>query len=346
MKPLDVRIVYGSSERVLRGFVDGGVQFDAIVTDPPAGIAFAGKKWDEDKGGRDQWVSWLTEIMRLGFACLKPGGHAVVWALPRTAHWTAWAIESAGFEIRDVVMHLFGTGMPKGQNVGKAFDRRAGAERPVLGRSNRRISLTGVGNGLAGTSAFSAYAGMGAWKTAPVTDEARRWEGWNTSTKPAYEPWIVARKPLEGTLLQNLEKYGVGALNVEGCRIEDERWPTNVTLQDEGQESRFHYVAKVSSFERHSGCGHLGWDADGRPVPLERAILKGNIHPTVKPISLMQWLLRLVTPPGGRILDPFAGSGTTGVAAVREGMHFLGIEAELSHVLIANARVLHARMDP
>lgn len=355
---------------------------DAIVGDPPAGISFMGRKWDGDRGGRDQWIAWLAEVLAPAFAALKPGGHCLLWAIPRTSHWTAMAMESAGFEIRDVVMHLFGTGFPKGTDKSKI----------------------------------------------PVP-------GFNTALKPAAEHWILGRKPLIGTVAENMTTHGTGALNIGACRVGDEvrsvpirpaeggfynigsqnverepviqdyegRWPANVTLDEEaaamldeqsgerpgfksngnatrgattdgavtnmlrgaaiprgdtGGASRFFYVAKAPRKEKDAGCDALPVKSGGEATDREEGS-KGlsnpragagrtggarNHHPTVKSIALMRWLCRLITPPGGTVLDPFTGSGSTGVAALAEGFDFIGCEADTEHgyIDIAKARLEHA----
>lgn len=285
---------------------------DAIISDPPAAISFMGHKWDSNKGGKAEWIGWMQQVMTQCLRVLKPGAHAVIWALPRTSHWTATAIEDAGFEIRDVIMHLFGTGFPKSHNLKGDF------------------------------------------------------KGWGTALKPACEHWILARKPLEGTVADNMMKYGTGAINIDGCRIGTGkrvpktfsktknvvygkglggtfqsleqsghdanvgRWPANLTLDEEssvlssvyyGDISRFFYTAKASKSDRTSH-GQVE-----------------NSHPTVKSTALMRWLAKLVTPPQGTILDPFMGSGSTGVAAVEEGFGFIGIEQEKDFFHIAVRRL-------
>lgn len=331
-------------ERGLPSLADASV--DAIVTDPPAGIAFMGKAWDTDKGGRDQWIAWLAGVMRECLRVLKPGGHALVWALPRTSHWTATAVEDAGFEIRDVVMHLFGTGFPKSKNIGGGF---------------------------------------------------------GTALKPAAEHWILARKPLDGTVAANVLAHGTGALNIDGTRIAGEpdldtrrnsaggdnglngtstykirarsadeqpltlgRWPANVTLDEEAARSLDEQSGVTSARNgkrRLSALGAMnddGWVAREQQQQQYRDsggasrffyVAKGsraekthggtvdNKHPTVKSIALMRWLVRLITPPGGLVLDPFAGSGTTGVAALAEGMRFMGMERDEQYAEIAAARL-------
>jgi hypothetical protein len=178
---------HGDNLEVMRTMPDNSV--DAIVTDPPAGIGFMGKEWDKDKGGRDAWVAWMTEV---GIECrrlLKPGGHALVWSLPRTCHWTAWAWENAGFEPRDSVLHIFGSGFPKSLNISKQLNKEAGIDFDVV--------------------------------DLPFTDEANQWEGWGTALKPAYENWWLFRKPIEKglTIAQNVVEHRVGGINIDGCRV-------------------------------------------------------------------------------------------------------------------------------
>lgn len=407
---------------------------DAVVTDPPAGIGFMGKEWDGDKGGREHWIAWLAHTIGPAFEALKPGGHALVWALPRTSHWTATALELAGFEIRDVVMHLFGTGFPKSLDVSKAIDERLGAERELLGyNGHERPNRVGTSSPAFGT------ATIGGQITAPATPAAAQWSGWGTALKPAAEHWILARKPLSGSVAANVLDWGTGGLNVDACRIgmseEDRerarvpnpelrvegaitwsgtgrsgdrfepaaagRWPANVTLDEEaaamldeqsglsrspapaersesrerylsaenhaggfamtggaggyadrGGASRFFYIAKGSRSEKDAGLEHLpersGNDITGRadgsagstnPRAGTTLHQRRNVHPTVKSIALMRWLARLITPPGGLVLDVFTGSGTTGVAALAEGFRFVGIERDTEYAEIARARL-------
>jgi len=432
---------------------------DAIVTDPPAGIGLMGREWDSDKGGRDAWVAWLADVMREALRVLKPGGHALVWALPRTSHWTATALEDAGFEIRDVVLHLFGTGFPKSLDVPQAIDKQRGnldevrrvtrwiAEaRDKAGLTNASIDAAFGHNGMAGhwttqgtqpevpseahwpkllallgidevpesmralveqlvaqkgqpgpnwfrraiTGHHEQASAGQRWlanngersnltarerRDEPATEAARQWRGWGTALKPAAEHWILCRKPLVGTVASNVQQWRTGALNVAACRIphassqdlsaskarnpgradtltsalyganrpqqrvdESGRWPANVTLDRSAAEmldaqapnggaSRFFYVAKPTRSERDAGLNANG---------------DRNHHPTVKSVALMRWLCRLVTPPGGVVLDLFAGSGSTGVAALAEGFEFVGIERAPEYAEIAAARLLHA----
>jgi site-specific DNA-methyltransferase (adenine-specific) len=168
---------------------------DAVVCDPPAGISFMSKSWDTDHGGRDQFVAWLTERLTEATRLLKPGGHALIWAMPRTSGWTHRAIEDAGLIPRDCIVHLFGSGFPKSRNIGKDIDRMAGATREVIGtKASNRPNVVGLtpGNSMGG----GAYTER--LETAPATPEAQQWDGWGTALKPASEHWWLARKPLGG----------------------------------------------------------------------------------------------------------------------------------------------------
>lgn len=313
---------------------------DSLVTDPPAGISFMGKAWDDDKGGRKQWVAWMTEVMSECLRVMKPGAHGLVWALPRTSHWTATALEDAGFEVRDVVTHLFGSGFPKSMDVSKAIDKSAGLERPRIPGGQGGVNTV-----------------LGARKPG----EARQWQGWGTALKPASEHWILVRKPCsEKTVAANVLKWGCGGLNIDASRVGMQpaqtytapditgdnfnsdvsnktrktisvpaqgRFPANLVLdetaaemldeQTGNTESRFFYVAKASKRDK-------GTD---------------NTHPTVKSTALMTYLIRIVTPPGGVVLDPFMGSGTTGVAAIKSNFYFIGVEKEEAYFIISSNRI-------
>jgi DNA modification methylase len=385
------------------GQVLGPSSIDAIVTDPPAGIGFMGREWDEDKGGRDEWIAWLSDVMRNAMHVLKPGGHVLIWALPRTSHWTMTAVENAGFEIRDVIVHLFGTGFPKSLDVSKAIDASLG----TMGL--RQVIRPGAKSGAApDANTYGSGLNVGFQPrelTLPASDAARTWHGWGTALKPAAEHWILARKPLEGTVAANVQTWGTGGLNINACRIGDEvvgRWPANVTLdehtaemldaqsgiltsganparrgytttrntykdtfagqasclpargEDKGGASRFFYVAKPNRAERNAGCNDLPIRITNMEKPpgtkgaespragVNRMGAAPNHHPTVKSIALMRWLCRLITPPGGAVLDLFAGSGSTGVAALAEGFEFIGVERDPDYVTIACARLKHA----
>lgn len=272
----------GDCRSVLPIFPD--CYFDSIVTDPPAGISFMGKDWDHHKGGRDQWVAWMTDVMRECLRVLKPGGHALVWAIPRTSHWTGWAIESAGFEVRDRVSHLFGSGFPKSLDVGKAIDAAAGAQN-VIGEKPDR--WTGKGQ----TLNFATDRPQTVCKiTAPATDDARQWNGWGTALKPACEDWWLARKPLIGTVAENVLKHGTGGLNIDGCRIEP-------TLDDDIYAKNPHTLGTI---------GANGIYGEGRPTlydpnkgrwpanvilsyPEDEYILRSDVTPEQKK-ELFKWL--------------------------------------------------------
>ncbi len=390
-----MRVIEGDCRAVLADMPTDSI--DAVVTDPPAGIAFMGREWDHDKGGRDHWIAWMTEIAAECLRVAKPGAHALVWALPRTSHWTATAWEDAGWEVRDRIAHLFGTGFPKSLNVSVAIDRAAGAVREVVGtradyaaRANKErvgVAWTGAEDG-----GFSHPETIGQI-TAPATPEAAQWSGWGTSLKPACEDWWLLRKPLgERTVAANVLRHGTGAINVDACRVPMQdydpdavqrqtnnamfqgrgagheqqtynaagRWPANV-VHDGSDEVEAAFAAfGESTSSGGSGPASQRWTgADGLQgfgfKPKQRANAGGlgdtgsasrffysakatasdradSKHPTVKPVSLLQWLVRLITPPGGTVLDPFAGSGTTAEAAMLEGFDAILIEKDPASV--------------
>jgi site-specific DNA-methyltransferase (adenine-specific) len=452
-----------------------------------------GKVWDRNLNHG----AWATEALRV----LKPGAHLLAFGGTRTFHRLTCALEDAGFEIRDCLSWLYGSGFPKSLDVSKAIDKAAGAEREVVGRvagmGKQNPEWNGTAQGRAANSFKPEYDA-----TIPATEAAQRWQGWGTALKPAWEPIILARKPLAGNVASNVQAYGTGALNIDGTRIEgkwttwrrgdgsinpdagfaDEyvngserpqdvrnpehpagRWPANVVLDpeaaalldeqtgelpagvatkrnlpDEGARqnvnlkartqrgedvgygdrggasrfffvaesdsheatlptdaqgsdgdrgagnnaatslpevsglerggsfsaasmrgtpadlTRFRYVPKADREERERGLEHFprrkltddGYGSIQEPI-LDRATPRenwtphraANHHPTVKPVELMRWLCGLITPPGGTVLDPFAGSGSTGIAALREGFSFIGIEREAEYVEIARARI-------
>lgn len=367
---------------------------DSIVTDPPAGISFMGKGWDGDKGGRDQWIAWLTDVMREAYRVLKPGAHGLVWAIPRTSHWTATALENAGFEVRDVVTHLFGTGFPKSLDVSKAIDKAAGAERTEKTRQKHQGAITndGINEGWQRPWRNDPEAlERSKWDFAPATDAAKQWQGFGTALKPASEHWILVRKPLsEGTVAKNVLKHGTGALNIDGCRIGNDtisthgsgdklarmktgasvgvgeyrqhvgRFPSNLVLDEEAaatldeqsgsstssdrprNNGAFKSVAKGAETARVSH-GHSDAGGASRFFYVAKASKsdrgEGNTHPTVKSSTLMSYLVRLVTPPGGTVLDPFMGSGSTGAAIRSDGFKFFGIEKDPEYFRISVSRL-------
>jgi len=378
---IDLR--HGDCLAIMREMPDASV--DAVVTDPPYGLAFMGKRWDYDVPSVDIWA----ECLRI----LKPGGHLLAFAGTRTQHRMAVRIEDAGFEIRDMIAWVYGSGFPKSLDVSKAIDKAAGAERTeVVGKSTRH------GGGIVGAGTSYEINPEVPMLYAPATDAARQWQGWGTALKPALEPVTVARKPLVGTVAANVLEHGTGALNVDGCRIGGEpspsvrrraggapnmsasmyrseahkhdlsryeeqrpgemlgRWPANL-IHDGSEEvvgllndaARFFYCAKASKADRDEGCeGLIVKDVHrygaglGEGIDPNAPARNRNHHPTVKPTALMQYLCRLVTPPGGIVLDPFAGSGSTGKAAALEGFRFIGIEREAEYVEIARARIAAA----
>lgn len=517
------RVVHGEALALLSSMEAASVH--AVVSDPPAGIAFMGATWDDpgtygfadgaDRVGspptvnlnrnptcqtcggrkragthtkactcdkpawnesalrhrdRDAFISQMRPIFGECLRVLKPGGWALIWALPRTSHWTATAMEEAGFEIRDVITHLFGQGFPKSLDVSKAIDKAAGAERKVIGTQRMTGSAAVPISQKGGT--FVTGAGTAPAIDVPITEaateDAKRWAGWGTALKPASEHWILARAPMRGTVVANVLQHGTGALNIGATRIGTEgggthctnrgpdgqclghqnagqstagetfhaaessggRWPANVALShaegcelagtsrvrtgttyepdaprkhavanspgqclgrtvgyadDDGREEveTWHCVegCPVAELDRQSGITEdlppsvlrrgattgkgLG-DQGAAPQEVQRPGYSGggasrffycakpstsaksenldgkNTHPTVKSVDLMRWLVRLVTPKGGTVLDPFAGSGTTGVAAIMEGFDFIGIEREEKFFKLAQRRVTNA----
>ena len=398
---------HGDCLEVLRSMPDCSV--DSIVTDPPYGLSFMGKKWDYDVPSVEVWV----ECLRV----LKPGGHLLAFAGTRTQHRMAVRIEDAGFEIRDMIAWVYGSGFPKSLDVSKAIDKNNGEVGRLLrftewmrttGLTSKQIDeATGTNMGGHYLTAKSQPAiptrrlwaklrplcnhvpewvdelverieaerevvgkhktdmgGLGGERlgqaggniTAPATDAAKQWEGWGTALKPALEPITVARKPLVGTVAENVLQYGTGAINVDGGRVEGGRWPANF-IHDGSEEAtdllkdsaRFFYCAKASKADRDAGLdGSHSKQMDesrkqgnpGGDNPRNRGVQeRTNFHPTVKPTDLMRYLCRLVTPPNGIVLDPFNGSGSTGCAAVLEGFQYIGIEREAEYIAISEKRI-------
>ena len=347
---------HGNCLDILRTMPDCSV--DAVVTDPPYGLSFMGKRWDYDVPSTEIWA----ECLRV----LKPGGYLLAFAGTRTQHRMAVRIEDAGFEIRDMLAWMYGSGFPKSHDVSKGIDNAAGAKREVVGQwkpTGTARPSKGKSHSAAKTTADCGYdpdINAVIDITAPATDAAKQWQGWGTALKPAMEPITMARKPFKATVAQNVQEWSTGAINIDGCRIETEekwdkndsfatvvseffvgkkarycgshdlcRWPANVLhdgsaeiLQGMGEAARFFYTPKACKDDRDDGCD--------------------NNHPTVKPTDLMRYLCRMVTPTGGVVLDPFTGSGSTGRGAVLEGFRFIGCEMDADYIEIAKARILAA----
>lgn len=411
---------------VIKMMIEDEVFVDSIVTDPPYELGFMGRSWDSTG------IAFQKETWELCFKILKPGGHLLAFSGSRTYHRMAVAIEDAGFEIRDQVMWLYGSGFPKSMNVGKALDKKLGNERIKTGEkkthSNKGIKQseqrTAIGAGAFGQEVEE-----------DVTVGTSEWEGWGTALKPAHEPLVLARKPLsEKSVVDNVLKHRTGGINIDECRVEgnDAKYPdTNPDFRDQGRQSKenmgidklsfgqtenvkrkkvvrksrdengvwtndnsgmkaegseyadadprgrfpsnvmhdgsgsikelfedkskYFYCAKTSKAERNQGLdnfpikqtqgggGGIGNykddvnSASGK-FGSEKAPSK-NTHPTVKPIKLMKYLCRLITPKGGTVLDPFMGSGSTGMAAKEENFDFVGIEKEKEYFNIASTRI-------
>ena len=319
--------------------------YDSLITDPPASIGFMGQAWDGDRGGRENWVAWLTAIFRECVRVLKPGAHGLVWAIPRRSHWTALALEDAGFTIRDCIHHYFLTGFPKGSlDVGKAIDKRLGVKREVVG-TKRCMDI----RGRHGYHPGRKNPTMTYEYTAPASPEAEQWNGWGTALKPALEHWWLVRKPLEGTVVDNVLKWGTGALNIGAARIpvyqpkrhfaKSATSPEKISKGYRGKprpadlhpETRYpsHFiVTDWGLLGEHTGFFHP-------PIYSPKAGKcrgEGNSHPTVKSVELMKHFITLLTRLNGHVLDCFAGSFTTAVACQELGRRFTGIELDPAYV--------------
>ena len=386
---------------------------DSVVTDPPYGLKFMGKKWDYEVPSIEFW----KEVYRV----LKPGGHVLSFGGTRTYHRMVVNIEDAGFEIRDQIQWIYGSGFPKSLNIGKAVDKIQGNEREVVGRQKYHRNHN--------DSAMDEYkrpCDIERQNGFDIDKGTSPHEGWGTALKPANEPICLARKPIsEDTIAANVLKWGTGGINIDGCRVGNElissgkskvvgggrlnlentrvdiketfsegRFPANIIFDeeaakmldeqsgvskgkpsyqtktggyqdkyvggdlengvdykgytDQGGASRFFYCAKVSKAERNKGLdGFEDKVIEGRdPGQDERAVAfkkrptpTKNTHPTVKPIKLMSYLCRLITPKNGIVLDPFMGSGSTGISAKLEGFDFIGMEMDEEYYKIAEARI-------
>lgn len=414
--------------------VIGPCTIDSIVTDPPYGLTtitkrfggensapnvygkdgsfarltkgFMGKAWD------GSGVEYNVDAWRKCYQVLKHGGYLLAFGGTRTYHRIACAIEDAGFEIRDTIMWLYGSGFPKSLNIGLAIDKKNGVESPVVGYTSQQDIRSGNYTGVCTNN--HEYQRID-W---PIKKASNEWNGWGTALKPAYEPIIVARKPCEGSCIDNVLRYRTGAINIDECRVGDDlikggttpdlrdvgnkqkaisgqnklsfgqvrnaervaledhigRYPSNVILTyddsdfdevcgnmpetAEDSAARYFYCAKASKKDRDEGLdqfeysqatdGNIRRNAEFAPNIRAVSALRRNTHPTVKPCELMQYLVRLVTPPHGTVLDPFNGSGSTGKACMYEnrerqaGYKYIGIEITPEYLPIAAARISHA----
>jgi site-specific DNA-methyltransferase (adenine-specific) len=440
MKPT-ITLLQGDCLEKLKELPDNSV--DSIVTDPPYNLTtggekgFMGQKWD------GSGITFNPDLWKECLRVLKPGGHLLSACGTRTYHRMAMAIETAGFEIRDVICWLYGSGFPKNYNIGKGVEAKL-----TIGSANWNEfrNLEGEATGFTKTNVEQGnmpkeYEPGRQFDLEP-TEEGKKWNGWGSALKPSVELWTLARKPLEGSIVDTVLKYGTGGLNIDGCRVGNEtisvhdapkgtfaggeegrgsdtdtyrehqgRWPANLILEcicetdngkhtdpncpcamldeqsgestssggrigvkdpnmfgyggkyekgdpdfgDFGGASRFFYCPKASREERNKGLSALplpeksvrdaegdkeNWDlSEGKVRARMVTEPQKNYHPTVKPVELMKYLCRLITPPKGVVIDPFMGSGTTGVAAKIEGFSFIGIELSPEYMEIAKARI-------
>ena len=336
----------GNNIELLKELEDNSV--DSVVTDPPYGLSFMNKKWDYDVPSVEFW----NEVFRV----LKPGGHVLSFGGTRTYHRMVVNIEDAGFEIRDQIMWLYGSGFPKSHNIGKSVDKLLGNDREVVGNNpNHRT-----------TSGLLELGFQDGKETSKITKGNSDWEGWGTALKPANEPICVARKPLsEKTIVDNVLRWGTGGINIDGCRIgtdDNGRFPANIILDEEAGEvldqqsgfsksssnkwegennapiyGKYNKGIRQSTFSDSGGASRFFYSA--KVSKKERNLTNDNNHPTIKPISLMSYLVRLVTPKGGVVLDPFMGSGSTGISSQLEGFKFIGMEMDENYFKIAETRI-------
>ena len=401
-------LLNGDCIEQMQKLIDEGVQVESVVTDPPYELGFMGKSWDASG------IAFDKKTWELAFQLLKPGGYLLAFSASRNYHRMAVAVEDAGFEIRDQIMWIYGSGFPKSLDIGKGVDKKQGNERVTVGERTRNVKPFDDDNGWNSNNTTGNHI---------YTKGNTEWEGWGTALKPAHEPIVMARKPLEGTVVDNVLEHGVGGINIDGCRIEsgkdyhdlevtqggktrftqdganhnrkekfkpDEgRFPANVMhdgsdvvndifpnskgssgngnakvgetskgaiplrrgeaplYNDEGSASRYFYCPKTAKSERNQGLVEFDdkqYSHDGRKKSIENPYQRNksiskNSHPTVKPVELMKYLCRLVTPKGGTVLDPFMGSGSTGMAAKDEGFDFIGIEREKEYFEISEQRI-------
>ena len=410
-----MRLINADCIEAMKAMPDNSV--DSIVTDPPYELGFMGKSWDASG------IAFNIEVWQEALRVIKPGGHLIAFSGSRTYHRMAVAIEDAGFQIRDQIMWVYGSGFPKSHNISKGIDKASDFEGEVIGTEKIDIGIQG------GSMHAGRQTNVVEREVVELSPDAARWQGWGTALKPAHEPMVLARKPLEGTVANNVLTYGVGGLNIDGTRVGSEqmgggsmpqmaagdsivgrnqgaerlendaiatgRFPANFihdgsdevvalfpysksgamsgeynntimaqsngnrdgkTIKltqkaSEGSAARFFYCAKASKRDRNEGLDGFekkitndntppGTKGSNSPrAGAGRGGATANHHPTVKPTSLMQYLIRLVTPPNGIVLDPFMGSGSTGKACAYEGFDFIGIDQSAEYVAIAQARI-------
>lgn len=360
---MNYKIMPGDNRESLKTLADNSI--DAIVTDPPYGIDFLGKAWDANTGALETY----QECLRV----LKPGGYILAFSAARTYHHLAITLEQAGFEIRDQIMWIYSSGFPKSQDVGKSIERSEKKRKTGKGfvpEAYTGTMATSTGNERAGgigacsqcgknNMAFPKNYNACAQEPCFMREQAKpadnEWAGWGTSLKPAHEPICMARKPKKMSTAMNCQTHGLGALNIDATRIvsagdEGGRFPSNV-LGEIPDYQKYFYCPKVSRRERH--IGHVKPPVyDRRVEGLASAGIQGlqklngekktdggNNHPTVKPVALMEYLIKLVAPKGATILDPFNGSGSTGMAAVGLGYNYIGLELDEKYCEISQRRI-------
>lgn len=298
--------------------------FDAVITDPPYGIAFKGEKWDTaTPTGFQAWAqSWGEEALRV----VKPGGYLLAFSATRTYHRLTSGLEDAGFEVRDAMAWIRADGKPAAIDLPSVFDRAAGVLDQREGRDVRDWDAS---------NAAAAKASRKVWDVGePVTDDAKTWEGWGVGLKPAWEPIVVARRPFEGRLVDNVRAHGTGAMNIRaGMDAVGGLYPPNLLMGEQ---------AMAAAVEQ--GAPDHVWPVfryQPKAPKSERPIVGGVQHVTVKPLELMRYLIRLVVKPGSLILEPFAGSGTTLQAAAMENTRAVGCELDARYIPLIKERFKH-----
>jgi len=386
----------GDCIEFMKGLKDNSV--DSVVTDPPYELGFMGKSWD------NTGIAYNVELWRQVLRVMKPGAHLLSFGGTRTYHRMACAIEDAGFEIRDQLQWLYGSGFPKSHNIGKAVDKKLGNEREKVadGKSSKPESHNIM------NMAFEEGSKSIMGGDYDITKGSSKFEGWGSALKPANEPICLARKPLsEKTIVENVLKWGTGGLNIDASRIGNNpgwtypngaggntfhgqdrinypikstqgRFPANIILNEEAGRLLDKQTGKLGNSARPNRLNNKVVTPPFRGFGNERTSLKPSglehndvggasrffycaksgkkernkglenitcTHPTVKPVKLMSYLVKLITPKNGIVLDPFMGSGTTGIAAKQIGMNFVGIEKEKEYLEIAKKRIFYEERD-